>query len=158
MPKRSPAKVPLKDPRAVPLKVFVEARKAVRSQWARAEKRNGGARAVLTAFLAAHFEFLNADARTAQALYDPPPETANERTRLERLKTIRALMNAAEKAVAAGKREKAVRGDVDPAMAAVHFLGAIQMAWTFWTIGGRRGDLTDAGLRLFDQLWDGISV
>jgi len=147
-----------KDPCAVPLKVFAEARKAVRSQWARSAEMGGGARVVLAAFLAAHFEFLIADSRTARALYDPPPETESERTRLERLKTIRALMDAAQKAVAAGKKEKAVRADADPAMAAVHFLGAIQMAWTFWMIGGRRSDLATAGLKLFGQLWDGIRV
>jgi hypothetical protein len=148
--------MPKPAPVRVPLKVLVEARKAIRAQWARAEEMDGGARLVLAAFLAAHFELLETDARTALALYGPPPETENERTRLGRLKAIRALMAAAEQAVAAGKKERAVREDVDPAMAAVHFLGVIHLAWTLRSMDGASRPLAAMGAGLFDQFWEGI--
>jgi hypothetical protein len=150
MPRRSPARVPLK--------FFGEVRKTVRAQLAAAAAEGQSARATLTCFFRIHLEFLAAHPEIAAALYDDaaPPEGARALQEYRRLMLF--LLSKFEKSIAAGKTTKTVRGDVDPAMAAIHALGAIQMAWTFWTISGRRGDLVDAGLKLFEQLWDGIRV
>jgi len=150
MPKRSPAKVPLK--------FFGEARKTVRAQLAAAAAEGEDARATLTCFFRIHLEFLAAHPEIAAVLYDDAAPPAGERALQEYRKLMGLLLSKFEKIIAAGKTEKTVRGDVDPAMAAVHGLGAIQMAWTYWTIGGRRSDLVDAGLKLFEQLWEGIGI
>jgi hypothetical protein len=150
MSKRSPAKVPLK--------LFGEARKTVRSHLAAAEEEGQSARATLASFLGIHLEFLAAHPDIAALLYDDAAPPSGERALQEHRKLMLLLLAEFEKIVAAGKTAKTVRGDVDPAMAAIHALGTIQMAWTFWTIGGRRIDLVDAGLKLFDQLWDGIRI
>jgi hypothetical protein len=150
MPQRSPAKVPLK--------FFGEARKTVRAQLAAAAAEGQSAQATLTCFFRIHLEFLAANPSVAAVLYDDAAPPSGERALQEYRKLMLFLLSKFDKIIAAGKTAKTVRGDVDPAMAAIHGLGAIQMAWTFWTIGGRRGDLVDAGLKLFEQLWDGIRV
>ena len=140
----------------IPLKFFVEARKTVRAQLTAAAAEGQTARATLTCFFRIHLEFLSAHPEIAAVLYDDAAPPEGERALQEHRKLMLFLMAKFEKIIAAGKAEKTVRGDVDPAMAAIHTLGAIQMAWTYWTIGGRRGDLAQAGLNLFEQLWDGI--
>ncbi len=159
MPKRSPVRIPLK--------LSGEARKAVRAQLtaarasapAAARVDDGGiARATLVSFFRIHLQFLAAHPEIAAILYDDAAPPAGERALQEHRKLMLFLMAEFEKIIAAGKKAKTVRSDVDLAMAAVHCLGVIQMAWTFWTFGGRRSDLADAGLNLFDQLWAGIRV
>ena len=150
MPQRSPAKVPLK--------FFGEARKTVRAQLAAAAAEGQSAQATLTCFFRIHLEFLAANPAVAAVLYDDAAPPSGERALQEYRKLMLFLLSKFEKIIAAGKTAKTVRGDVDPAMAAVHSLGAIQMAWTFWTIGGRRGDLAEFGLKLFEQLWAGIGI
>jgi hypothetical protein len=158
MPKPSPTKIPLK--------FFGEARKTARAQLAAARAsapaaaaaEGGSARVTLASFLRIHLEFLAAHPDSAAVLYDDAAPPAGARSLQEHRKLMLFLLAEFEKIVTAGKTAKTVRGDVDPAMAAIHCLGAIQMAWTFWTIAGRRGDLVDAGLKLFEQLWAGIKV
>jgi hypothetical protein len=167
MPKRSPDRVPLK--------LFGEARKTVRSQFAAARMSmpavtgaveagpgpaavRQSARAAMIGFFRIHLQFLADHPEVAAVLYDDAAPPEGERALQEHRKLMLFLLLEFEKVIAAGKKSKTIRTDVDPAMAAIHGLGAIQMAWTFWTMGGRKGDLVQAGLDLFDQLWEGISV
>jgi hypothetical protein len=159
MPKLSPVRIPLK--------LFVEARKTMRAQFAAARtpapsavpaERGTPARTALTAFFHIHLEFLAAYPAVAAVLYDGDALPSEERALQEHHKLMLFLLADFEKIVAEGKAAQAVRADVDPAMAAIHCLGAIQMAWTFWTMGGRKGDLAASGLSLFDQVWEGIKI
>jgi hypothetical protein len=159
----------------IPLKFFGEARKTVRAQFAAALKiipaaaaaaeagsppadARPNARAIMIGFFRLHLQFLAAHPDIAEVLYNDAAPPSGERALQEHRKLMMILLAEFEKVVAAGKTARSVRADVDPAMAAVHCLGAIQMAWTFWTMGGRKNDLAQAGLNLFEQLWDGIKA
>jgi len=143
---------------AVPLKFFGQARTTVRAQLAAAAEESAGARATLSEFLRIHLEFLGANPEIAALLYDDAAAPAGERALCEHRRLMLFLISKFERIVVDGKKAKRIRGDVDPAMAAVHYLGVVQMAWMFWTISGRRGDLIDAGIQFFEQFWAGIGT
>jgi hypothetical protein len=148
--------MPPKVSRPVSLKALAEARKAVPAQFAAGAAGGGDARTVLAGFVRIHLEYLAAHQAPAAMFYENAALPSGARALREYRKLMLFLLAEFEKCFAAGKDAKKVRADVDPAMAAVHCLGAIQMAWTYWTMGGRKGDLAAAGLNLFDQLWEGI--
>jgi hypothetical protein len=148
--------MPPKVARAVPLKAFAEARKAARAQFAAAAAEGGDARAALSGFFRIHLGYLAGNPALAAVLYENAALPSDARALQEHRKLMLFLLAELEKLVAAGKETKMVRADVDPAMAAIHGLGAVQMAWTYWTMGGRKGDLVLTGLNLLGQLWDGI--
>jgi AcrR family transcriptional regulator len=144
---------------APPLKTFVELRRLIRVQIAAAAEEGGGAREILAAFLRNHFEFLSDHPEAAALLYDEAAAPSGERAGQELARALRVLLSECRKIIKRGKAEKAIRGDVDPAMAAVHFLGVIQMAWTLGEIGGRRGRPSEgAASDLFEQFWEGLRV
>jgi hypothetical protein len=148
--------MPSKVSRAAPLKMFAEARKAARAQFAAGAAGGGDARTTLSGFFRIHLEYLAGNQVVAAGLYENAALPSGARALQEHRKLMLFLLAEFEKRVAAGKEAKKVRADVDPAMAAIHCLGAIQVAWTYWTMGGRKSDLAAAGLSLFDQLWEGI--
>ena len=167
--------MPKPAPVRVPLKFFGEARKTVRAQFAATRismpavtgavdagpapaAARQSARAAMSGFFRIHLQFLAEHPEFAAVLYDDAAPPEGKRALQEHRKLMLFLLLEFEKAIAAGKKSKTIRTDVDPAMAAIHCLGAIQMAWTFWTMGGRKGDLAQAGLNLFDQLWEGIKA
>jgi hypothetical protein len=58
--------------------------------------------------------------------------------------------------IRAAIREGAYREDLNPDIAAVHYLGLIQAAFIYWTTNNRRGDLPDFGAGLYEQMGNGF--
>jgi hypothetical protein len=141
---------------AVSLKELAEIRRAVRAQFAAVSAEAGPVRPSLCVFLRLHLDYLAGRPAAADFLYGDRVSTDGERVLLERRRLLDGLRREFRKRFAAAKKSGEIRLEVDPAMAAVHALGAVQMAWTFWTIGGRKGDPASTAADLFDQLWDGI--
>jgi hypothetical protein len=141
---------------AVSLKDLAEIRRAVRAQFAAASVEAGPVRPSLSFLLGLHLDYLAGRPAAADFLYGDRVSTGGERVLLERRRLLDLLLLEFRKRFVAAQKSGEIRAEVDPAMAAVHALGAIQMAWTFWTMGGRKGDPASTAVDLFDQLWDGI--
>ncbi|MGD2295869.1 MAG: TetR/AcrR family transcriptional regulator [Candidatus Aminicenantes bacterium] len=57
-----------------------------------------------------------------------------------------------------GKKEGIFGQEVDTKTAAIHFLGIIQTAFSFWTIEHRKGSLTLLGEKLLSQFLTGVKA
>ena len=92
----------------------------------------------------------------ADFLYGDRAASGGKRVLLERRRLLSLLLREFRKRFAAAKKAGEIRTGVDPAMAAMHALGAVQMAWTLRSLGGRPGDPAAAAADLFGQVWDGL--
>lgn len=126
---------------------------ALACQWteAAAEEREGGAQGVLTGFLRLHLEFLAARPEVGEALYAGPPDDAIGAHDAEVRGALQPVLAALEAAVEQGKDEGLFPAELDPAMAALHYLGVIQMSFVFWKMQGCSGSLTEIGRDLLGQ-------
>jgi len=78
---------------------------------------------------------------------------------LDKLGALTEFLTASlEKIFRRGMRDGHFRRNLDPALAAIHFMGIIQVAFSFWTIKKRGPSLRDIGRGLMAQLMAGISV
>jgi hypothetical protein len=64
---------------------------------------------------------------------------------------LEPVLAAVAGAVERGKAEGLFPAGLDPAMAAIHYLGALQMSFVFWKMRGCSGSLTEIGRGLFGQ-------
>lgn len=139
--------------RTVPVERLTELRDAVILQIGEAEAKTPSTTEALKVFLLRHLEFLQKKPAAGDILYGrafPADEKISSDLRKPILSSLETLFSRA-------KSERAFRKEIDPAMAAVHFLGAIQMAFTFWMIGGRKFALQDIGNSLYTQFLEGIA-
>ncbi|MDD8025810.1 MAG: hypothetical protein PHI34_04800 [Acidobacteriota bacterium] len=127
-------------------------------QWVEAAEHAASAKDGLTAFLRIHFDFLASAPETGEILYQGPPDDQSGRFDASVRDLFKPLLEAVAAQVERGKRDKAFRPDVDPASAAVHFLGLVQMAFQFWSMKGRSGSLRGIGEELFGQWLNSISA
>ncbi|MCX6561364.1 MAG: hypothetical protein NTZ26_12725 [Candidatus Aminicenantes bacterium] len=131
---------------------------ALAGQWAAACSCAVGAKDGLAAFLRLHLDFLAAEPGTGEILYGGPPddETGSFDTAVR--ETLKPTLAALAAAIERGKSEKAFRSDIDPEMAAVHFLGIMQMSFVYWMIGDGQGSLQGLGEQLLGQFLASISA
>jgi hypothetical protein len=142
---------------AAPVKYLKELREAVILQIGEAEAKAPSSADALKVFLHRHLEFLAKDPEAGDILYGralPADEKRTERIVSDLRKPILSLL---ETLLSRAKSERALRAEIDPAMAAIHFLGVIQMAFTFWMIGGRKPALQNIGDSLYAQFLEGIA-
>jgi hypothetical protein len=130
---------------------------ALARQWAEASSGAACAQDALAGFLRLHLDFLAASPGTGEILYGGPPDDEAGEFDAAVRRLLKPTLDALEEAVARGKREKAFLPDVDPAMAAVHFLGVIHTSFAFWTMRGRSGTLREIGEVLFGQWASALS-
>lgn len=116
-----------------------------------AEGRGEGARKVLAGFLRLHLELLAARPEIGEALYAGPPDNASGAHDAAVRDLFTPVLAAIERAVGRGKAEGLFPAGLDPAMAALHYLGVIQMSFVFWKMRGCSGSLTEIGRGLFGQ-------
>jgi hypothetical protein len=129
----------------------VEAGASGEADAAGAEEREGGARDVLAQFLRLHLEFLASRPEVGEALYVGPPDDAPGGHDAGLRDLLEPILTAVEGAVERGKGEGLFPAGLDPAMAALHYLGAIQMSFVFWKMRGCSGSLTEIGRGFFEQ-------
>lgn len=126
---------------------FVEIKKSVKNS---AEE--------LRLLLKIHFEFLEEYPGLFKIIYSDELHIG-ESSLLEKLQLLlNEIIETIGAIVKRGKKEKIFRPDVDTTIAAVHFLGIVQTAFSYWTIGGRRISLLQTGDKLISQFFSGISV
>jgi hypothetical protein len=143
--------------RVASVKHLKELREAVILQIGEAEAKAPSTPEALQVFLYRHLEFLEKNPEAGEILYgraDPADKKRAER----RVSDLRKpILSSLEKLFFRAKSERALRAEIDPAMAAIHFLGVIQMAFTFWMIGGRKPALQNIGDSLYAQFLEGIA-
>ncbi|MEA2005661.1 MAG: TetR/AcrR family transcriptional regulator [Acidobacteriota bacterium] len=78
---------------------------------------------------------------------------------LEKLEIlINELTGFIKEIIENGKASKRIKQDVDAALAAIHILGIIQTAFSYWTIKKRKISLIEIGDKLLSQLFSGITI
>jgi AcrR family transcriptional regulator len=112
----------------------------------------------LRLLLKIHFEFLEQYPGLFKIIYSDELHIG-ESSLLEKLQLVlNEIIKSIEDIVKRGKKEKIFRPDLDTTIAAVHFLGIVQTAFSYWTIGGRRISLLQTGDKLISQFFSGISA
>ncbi len=119
---------------------------------------SGGALGRAGSFVATHLVFLEKNPSAAEILYGKSFSSGRKRDARRHRGLIKTIVRALERLFRQAKKERSVRPDVDPAMASIHCLGAVQMAYTFWTVGGRRDSLTREAMELYAQFLAGIKL
>ena len=69
-----------------------------------------------------------------------------------------ATIRSVKKIISQGMKEGVFRKDINLSLAAIHFLGIIQTAFSFWTIKDRKISLIRAGDKLLLQFLSGIKA
>jgi len=67
-----------------------------------------------------------------------------------------ATIRSVKKIISQGVKEGIFRKDINLSLAAIHFLGIIQTAFSFWTVKDRKISLIRAGDKLLSQFFSGI--
>ena len=119
---------------------------------------SGGALGKIEAFVEAHLAFLEKDPSAAEFLYGKPFSSGGASDARRHRGLMKSIGRALERLVRQAKKERSVRPDVDPAMASIHCLGAVQMAYTYWAIGGKKGSLAREAMELYAQFLAGIRL
>ncbi|MCP2520574.1 TetR/AcrR family transcriptional regulator [Candidatus Aminicenantes bacterium AC-335-B20] len=110
----------------------------------------------LSELLKNHLEFLEKYPGIFKVLYSDEIHIGDEFL-LEKLNNvINTVISIIENAVNIGKRKKLIKENVNPALAAIHFLGIVQTAFSFWTIKNRKSSLIKIGDSLLNQFFEGI--
>ncbi|GEM_PF-3718513 len=128
-------------------------------QWteAGAEACGAGVQEALAGFLRLHLEFLAARPEVGEALYAGPPDDESGAHDAAVRDLFKPVLVAVEGAVERAKGEGLFPADLDPAMAALHYLGVIQMSFVFWNMRGRSESLPEIGRGLLGQLLGSLS-
>lgn len=116
-----------------------------------AEGRGGGAREVLAGFLKLHLDFIAARLEVGEALYAGPLDETPGGHDASLRDLLKPILAAVEGAVERGKGEGLFPAGLDPVMAALHYLGAVQMSFVFWKMRGFSGSLPEIGRGFFEQ-------
>jgi len=69
-----------------------------------------------------------------------------------------ATIRSVKKIISQGVKEGIFRKDINLSLAAIHFLGIIQTAFSFWTVKDRKISLIRAGDKLLSQFFSGIKA
>ena len=69
-----------------------------------------------------------------------------------------ATIRSVKKIISQGMKEGVFRKDINLSLAAIHFLGIIQTAFSFWTVKDRKISLIRAGDKLLLQFLSGIKA
>ena len=71
---------------------------------------------------------------------------------------ISEIIGFIKKIIQKGMAEKKLKSDLDVTVAAMHFLGLVYTAFSYWTIKRRKVSLKKAALALFDQYLMGVKA
>jgi len=112
----------------------------------------------LNGLLKNHLEFLETYPGIFKIIYSDEIHIGDEFL-LNKLNTIiNTVISIVEEVINEGKKAKLVKKNVNPALAAIHFLGIVQTAFTFWTIKNRKLSLIKIGEDLLSQFFEGIKA
>ena len=112
----------------------------------------------LKGLLKNHLEFLETYPGIFKIIYSDEIHIGDEFL-LNKLNTvINTLISIVEEVINEGKKAKLVKKNVNPALAAIHFLGIVQTVFSFWTIKNRKTSLIKIGDNLLSQFFEGIKA
>lgn len=138
--------------------ILEEVHKLSQSNFAEIKKSLKNSVEELRLLLKIHFEFLEKYPGIFKIIYSDELHIG-ESSLLEKLQLVlNEIIKSIEDIVKRGKKEKIFRPDLDTTIAAVHFLGIVQTAFSYWTIGGRKISLLQTGDKLISQFFSGISA
>lgn len=122
------------------------------------KKAPGNAGRELDLMLELHLDFLELYPGIFRIVYSDEIHMG-EPELLNKLGALTEFLTASlEKIFLRGMAEGHFRRHLDPALAAIHFLGIIQVAFSFWTIKKRRPSLRGIGRGLMAQMTKGIAA
>jgi AcrR family transcriptional regulator len=122
------------------------------------EKKTHNSIEALKELLKFHLEFLETYPGIFKVIYSDEIHLG-ESSLLEKLYTvIDSVIKIIRNMINQGIKEKFFRFDIDSTLAAIHFLGIVQTAFTFWTIKNRKISLIKIGDSLLAQFFEGIKA
>jgi AcrR family transcriptional regulator len=103
-----------------------------------------------------HLEFLQMHPGIYRIRFSDELPLGEKEIRDRILRLTEFMLDGIASFIRAAIREGAYREDLNPDIAAVHYLGLIQAAFIYWTTNNRRGDLPDFGAGLYEQMGNGF--
>ncbi|MBS3818137.1 TetR/AcrR family transcriptional regulator [bacterium] len=105
-----------------------------------------------------HLEFLKMYPGLFKIIYSDEIHIG-ETSLLQKLDHLISNMVAGlEEILEKGKKSKIFKSDVDVTVGAIHFLGIVQTAFSYWTIKNRKSSLVEIGDHLLTQFFTGIKA
>jgi len=129
-----------------------------RSHFKKVKEMSLNAIDALKILLKIHLEFLEAYPGIFRIIYSDEIHLG-ENFLLEKLHLFtNELIKSIKKIISQGIKESLFKANVDASLAAIHFLGIVQTAFTFWTIKNRKLSLIKIGEDLLSQFFEGIKA
>ncbi len=125
-------------------------------QFSEVEKNMTDVEDGLNKLLELHLEFLEQYPGIFRIIYSDEIHLG-ESSLLEKLELLTAeIINFIKKTIEEGIKHHKLKKDVDPDIAAIHFLGIIYTAFSYWTIKKREISLMKIGEKLLEQYLQGL--
>jgi len=138
--------------------ILEEVHTLARSNFAEIKKSAKNSTEELRLLLKIHLEFLEEFPGLFKIIYSDEIHIG-ESSLLEKLQLLLGeIIESIQGIVQQGKKAGVFKSNVDAAIAAIHFLGIVQTAFSYWTIGGRKISLVQTGDKLISQFFSGIST
>jgi AcrR family transcriptional regulator len=122
------------------------------------EKNARNSLEALRELLIYHLDFLQKYPGIFKVIYSDEIHLG-ESSLLEKLHTIiDSVIKIIKNIIKKGVKEKLFKIDTDITLSAIHFLGIVQTAFTYWTIKNRKISLIKIGDKLLVQFFEGIKT
>lgn len=138
--------------------IIEETRVEAREQYSALSQDSGNSIQNLELLLRLHLEFLQQFPGLFRIIYWDEIQIG-ESALMQKLENLtNELLKVIEEIFNKGKKEKLIKAETDAKTAAIHFLGTVQIAFSFWNIKHRKGSLPSMGGKLLSQLLAGIQA